>query len=195
MIPQTHKVLPPRLPAEDIYGVVVLTCACLSTVREVIARIVDDSDFDEFQSLTFGMTLVCGFATSYRRQSSLVLSATNGILFAESARKGLTLSALCAEAKVPLLFPTEEHYRIHGRQKVEEGGIAKHGAKLVMAVACADVPKFTIIIQWRIYGVRTDHGMCGRAYGANDDVDVAYARISVMGGEASTRTCTHPSQA
>ncbi|NUW69957.1 carboxyl transferase domain-containing protein [Vibrio coralliilyticus] len=184
VIPQTEKVLPPRLPAEDIYGIVNADLRLSFDVREVIARIVDDSDFDEFKAL-FGTTLVCGFA---RIEGKLIgIVANNGILFAESAQKGAHFIELCAKRKIPLLFLQNITGFMVGK-KVEEGGIAKHGAKLVMAVACADVPKFTIIIGGS-YGAG-NYGMCGRAYEPTMMWMWPNARISVMGGEQAAGVLT-----
>ncbi|WP_152431969.1 carboxyl transferase domain-containing protein [Vibrio aquimaris] len=178
------KVLPPRLPVEEIYGIVNSDLRLSFDVREVIARIVDDSDFDEFKAL-FGTTLVCGFARIEGRLIGIV--ANNGILFAESAQKGAHFIELCAKRKIPLLFLQNITGFMVGK-KVEEGGIAKHGAKLVMAVACADVPKFTIIIGGS-YGAG-NYGMCGRAYDPTLMWMWPNARISVMGGEQAAGVLT-----
>ncbi len=153
-------------------------------VREIIARIVDDSDFDEFKAL-YGRTLVCGFA---RIQGHLIgIVANNGILFSESAQKGAHFIELCAKRKTPLLFLQNITGFMVGK-KVEEEGIAKHGAKLVMAVACADVPKFTVIIGGS-YGAG-NYGMCGRAYDPTMMWMWPNARISVMGGEQAAGVLT-----
>lgn len=175
--PASRKVLEPRYNAEEIYGIVNADLRLSFDVREVIARIVDDSDFDEFKAL-YGQTLVCGFARLYGQQIGIV--ANNGILFSESAQKGAHFIELCAKRKVPLLFLQNITGFMVGK-KYEEGGIAKHGAKLVMAVACADVPKFTVIIGGS-YGAG-NYGMCGRAYDPTMMWMWPNARISVMGGE------------
>ncbi|MFW7523478.1 carboxyl transferase domain-containing protein [Vibrio ostreicida] len=179
-----EAVLEPRLPADELYGIVNSDLRLSFDVREVIARVVDDSDFDEFKAL-FGTTLVCGFA---RIEGKLIgIVANNGILFAESAQKGAHFIELCAKRKIPLLFLQNITGFMVGK-KVEEGGIAKHGAKLVMAVACADVPKFTIIIGGS-YGAG-NYGMCGRAYDPTLMWMWPNARISVMGGEQAAGVLT-----
>jgi 3-methylcrotonyl-CoA carboxylase beta subunit len=146
--------------------------------------LVDGSDFDEFKAL-YGSTLVCGFA---RLEGQLIgIVANNGILFSESAQKGAHFIELCAKRKIPLLFLQNITGFMVGK-KYEEGGIAKHGAKLVMAVACADVPKFTIIIGGS-YGAG-NYGMCGRAYDPTMMWMWPNARISVMGGEQAAGVLT-----
>lgn len=150
----------------------------------MIARLVDDSDFDEFKAL-YGSTLVCGFA---RIEGQLIgIVANNGILFSESAQKGAHFIELCAKRKVPLLFLQNITGFMVGKQ-YEEGGIAKHGAKLVMAVSCADVPKFTVIIGGS-YGAG-NYGMCGRAYDPTMMWMWPNARISVMGGIQAANVLT-----
>ncbi|MEZ8826054.1 carboxyl transferase domain-containing protein [Vibrio amylolyticus] len=172
-----ETVLPPRYDIGDLYGIVNANLRLIFDAREVIARIVDDSDFDEFKAL-YGTTLVCGFAHIYG--SSVGIVANNGILFSESAQKGAHFIQLCAKRKVPLLFLQNITGFMVGK-KVESEGIAKHGAKLVMAVACANVPKFTIITGGS-YGAG-NYGMCGRAYDPTMMWMWPNARISVMGGE------------
>ncbi|MGR5219273.1 carboxyl transferase domain-containing protein [Vibrio parahaemolyticus] len=162
-------------PAE-IYGVVNSDLRLSFDVREIIARIVDGSEFDEFKAL-YGITLVCGFARINGHLIGIV--ANNGILFSESAQKGAHFIELCAKRKIPLLFLQNITGFMVGKQ-YEEGGIAKHGAKLVMAVSCADIPKFTIIIGGS-YGAG-NYGMCGRAYDPTMMWMWPNARISVMGG-------------
>lgn len=175
---------PPRYDAEELYGIVNADLRLSFDVREVIARLVDDSDFDEFKAL-FGSTLVCGFA---RIDGNLVgIVANNGILFSESAQKGAHFIELCTTRKIPLLFLQNITGFMVGK-KYEEGGIAKHGAKLVMAVACANVPKFTIIIGGS-YGAG-NYGMCGRAYDPTMIWMWPNARISVMGGEQAAGVMT-----
>ncbi len=172
-----RNVLSPRYDAHDIYGIVNADLRHLFDVREVIARVVDDSDFDEFKAL-YGRTLVCGFANLYGHPIGIV--ANNGILFSESSQKGAHFIELCAKRKIPLLFLQNITGFMVGK-KYESEGIAKHGAKLVMAVACADVPKFTVIIGGS-YGAG-NYGMCGRAYDPTMIWMWPNARISVMGGE------------
>lgn len=176
--------LPPRYDASELYGIVNSDLRLSFDVREVIARIVDASEFDEFKAL-FGASLVCGFA---RIEGQLIgIVANNGILFSESAQKGAHFIELCAKRKVPLLFLQNITGFMVGK-KFEEGGIAKNGAKLVMAVACADVPKFTIVIGGS-YGAG-NYGMCGRAYDPTMMWMWPNARISVMGGEQAAGVLT-----
>ena len=142
-----------------------------------IARLVDDSEFDEFKAL-FGTTLVCGFA--HLHGYPIAILANNGILFAEAAQKGAHFIELACQRGIPLLFLQNITGFMVGK-KYEEGGIAKHGAKLVTAVACAKVPKFTVIIGGS-FGAG-NYGMCGRAYDPRFLWMWPNARISVMGGE------------
>ncbi len=146
-------------------------------VREVIARIVDGSELDEFKPL-YGQTLVTGFARLWGYPVGIV--ANNGILFSESALKGAHFIELCAQRGIPLMFLQNITGFMVGR-KYEAGGIAKDGAKMVTAVACAKVPKFTVIIGGS-FGAG-NYGMCGRAYGPRFLWMWPNARISVMGGE------------
>jgi 3-methylcrotonyl-CoA carboxylase beta subunit len=146
-------------------------------VREVIARIVDASAFDEFKQL-YGATLVCGFARLYGH--SIGILANNGILFSESALKGAHFIELCAQRGIPLIFLQNITGFMVGR-KYEAGGIAKDGAKMVTAVACARVPKLTLVIGGS-FGAG-NYGMCGRAFGPRFLWMWPNARISVMGGE------------
>ena len=146
-------------------------------MREVIARLVDGSVFDEFKQL-YGATLVCGFARLYGYPVGIV--ANNGILFSESALKGAHFIELCAQRGIPLIFLQNITGFMVGR-KYEAGGIAKDGAKMVTAVATARVPKLTLIIGGS-FGAG-NYGMCGRAYGPRFLWMWPNARISVMGGE------------
>jgi 3-methylcrotonyl-CoA carboxylase beta subunit len=146
-------------------------------VREVIARIVDGSEFDEFKA-RFGATLVCGFAHIEGMPVGII--ANNGVLFSESAQKGAHFIELCCQRKTPLIFLQNITGFMVGR-KYESEGIARHGAKMVTAVATASVPKFTIIIGGS-YGAG-NYGMCGRAYSPRFLWMWPNARISVMGGE------------
>jgi 3-methylcrotonyl-CoA carboxylase beta subunit len=145
-------------------------------VREVIARIVDGSEFDEFKAL-YGETLITGFAHLHGYPVGIV--ANNGILFSESALKGAHFIELCAQRKIPLIFLQNISGFMVG-QKYEAGGIARDGAKMVTAVACANVPKFTVIIGGS-FGAG-NYGMCGRAYSPRFMWMWPNARISVMGG-------------
>ncbi|NCF20430.1 MAG: methylcrotonoyl-CoA carboxylase, partial [Haliea sp.] len=167
----------PAYPVEDIYGVIPADSKQPYDVREVIARIVDGSEFDEFKAL-YGETLVCGFARIHGYPVGIV--ANNGILFGESAVKGAHFVELCAQRKIPLIFLQNITGFMVGKQ-YEAGGIARHGAKMVHAVACANVPKFTVIIGGS-FGAG-NYAMCGRAYEPRFMFMWPNARISVMGGE------------
>lgn len=167
----------PHYASEEIYGIIPQDSRQPYDVREVIARIVDGSAFNEFKAL-YGTTLVCGFAHLYGYPVGIV--ANNGILFAESAQKGAHFIELCAQRKIPLIFLQNITGFMVGAQ-YEAGGIAKHGAKMVTAVACAKVPKLTVLIGGS-FGAG-NYGMCGRAYDPNFLFMWPNARISVMGGE------------
>ena len=167
----------PLYPIEDIYGVIPKDTRHPYDVREVIARLVDGSDFDEFKAL-YGTTLVTGFARIHGYPIGIV--ANHGILFGESAQKGAHFVELCAQRKIPLLFLQNITGFMVGQQ-YEAGGIAKHGAKMVHAVACAEVPKLTVLIGGS-FGAG-NYGMCGRAYDPRFLFMWPNARISVMGGE------------
>jgi 3-methylcrotonyl-CoA carboxylase beta subunit len=171
------EVSAPSYGTEEIYGVIPKDARQPYDVREVIARVVDGSKFDEFKAL-YGTTLVCGFAHIYGYPVGIV--ANNGILFGESSQKGAHFVELCAQRKIPLIFLQNITGFMVGKQ-YEAEGIAKHGAKLVTAVACAQVPKFTILIGGS-YGAG-NYGMCGRAYDPRFLFMWPNARISVMGGE------------
>ncbi|NRH41334.1 carboxyl transferase domain-containing protein [Pseudomonas sp. MS15a(2019)] len=167
----------PLYPAEDLYGLVPADPKQPLEVREVIARLVDGSVFDEFKA-QFGTTLVCGFA--HLQGHPVAILGNNGILFAESAQKGAHFIELACQRRIPLLFLQNITGFMVGK-KYEEGGIAKHGAKLVTAVACARVPKFTVIIGGS-FGAG-NYGMCGRAYDPRFLWMWPNARIGVMGAE------------
>ncbi len=167
----------PLYDAREIYGIVGTDLKKPFDVREVIARIVDGSDFDEFKQF-YGPTLVCGFARIFGNPIGIV--ANNGILFSESAQKGAHFIELCCQRKIPLLFLQNITGFMVG-QKYEHEGIAKHGAKMVTAVSCAKVPKFTVLIGGS-YGAG-NYGMCGRAYDPTMMWMWPNSRISVMGGE------------
>ena len=171
------KPVAPKYAAEDIYGVISADIKKPYDVREVIARIVDGSEFDEFKA-RYGATLVTGFARIWGYPVGIV--ANNGILFSESAQKGAHFIELCAQRRVPLVFLQNVTGFMVG-QKYEAGGIARDGAKMVTAVSCAQVPKFTVIIGGS-YGAG-NYGMCGRAFGPRFLWMWPNARISVMGGE------------
>lgn len=167
----------PLYDSKELYGVVPQDLRKPYDVREVIARIVDASEFDEFKRL-YGETLVTGFARIHGYPVGIV--ANNGILFSESALKGAHFVELCAQRGIPLVFLQNISGFMVGR-KYEAGGIARDGAKLVTAVACANVPKFTVIIGGS-FGAG-NYGMCGRAYSPRFLFMWPNARISVMGGE------------
>ncbi len=167
----------PRYDPSELYGVVPVESRHPYDVREVIARIVDGSAFDEFKA-RYGATLVTGFASIYGYTVGII--ANNGILFSESAQKGAHFVELCCQRKIPLVFLQNITGFMVGR-RYENEGIAKHGAKLVTAVATAAVPKFTIIIGGS-FGAG-NYGMCGRAFSPRMLWMWPNARISVMGGE------------
>ena len=168
---------PPLYAAEGLYGVTPADTRKPFDVREVIARIVDGSELHEFKP-RFGATLVCGFAHIEGMPVGII--ANNGILFSESAQKGAHFIELCCQRQIPLVFLQNITGFMVGR-KVENEGIARHGAKMVTAVACAQVPKFTVIIGGS-FGAG-NYGMCGRAFNPRFLWMWPNARISVMGGE------------
>jgi len=167
----------PVYSADDLYGIVGEDLKKTFDVREVIARLVDGSRFDEFKA-KYGDTLVTGFAHLHGIPVGII--GNNGVLFAESAMKGTHFVELCCQRKIPLLFLQNITGFMVGKD-AEAGGIAKHGAKLVTAVACANVPKITLLIGGS-YGAG-NYGMCGRAYGPRFLYMWPNSRISVMGGE------------
>lgn len=167
----------PKLVAEELYGVIPVDTRKPFDVREIIARIVDGSEFDEFKS-RYGTTLICGFAHIEGMPVGII--ANNGILFSESALKATHFIELCCQRKIPLVFLQNITGFMVGR-KYENEGIARNGAKMVTAVATAQVPKFTIIIGGS-FGAG-NYGMCGRAYSPRFLWMWPNARISVMGGE------------
>ncbi|HEX5954003.1 MAG TPA: carboxyl transferase domain-containing protein [Rhodanobacteraceae bacterium] len=167
----------PAYPAEELYGVVPEDTRRPFDIREVIARIVDGSEFHEFKA-RYGKTLVTGFAHIHGYPIGIV--ANNGILFSESALKGTHFIELCNQRNVPLVFLQNITGFMVGK-KYEQAGIAKDGAKMVTAVACSHVPKFTVVIGGS-FGAG-NYAMCGRAYGARFLWMWPNARISVMGGE------------
>jgi 3-methylcrotonyl-CoA carboxylase beta subunit len=172
-----RPIVEPLLAADELEAVVPTDLKRQYDIREVIARLVDGSDFDEFKPL-YGTTLITGFAHLYGIPIGIV--ANNGILFSESALKGAHFIELCAQRRIPLLFLQNISGFMVGRQ-YEVGGIAKDGAKLVTAVACAKVPKITVIVGGS-FGAG-NYGMCGRAYSPRFLFTWPNARISVMGGE------------
>jgi 3-methylcrotonyl-CoA carboxylase beta subunit len=178
--PGPWETVPAEEPTADpaeLYGVVPADWRTPYDVHEVIARLVDGSRFAEFKAL-YGATLVTGFAHLYGHPVGIV--ASNGILFSESAVKGAHFIELCDQRAIPLVFLQNITGFMVGRQ-YEAGGIAKHGAKMVTAVACARVPKFTVVIGGS-FGAG-NYAMCGRAYSPRFLWMWPNARISVMGGE------------
>jgi 3-methylcrotonyl-CoA carboxylase beta subunit len=174
---EVQKPRDPQLDVEELYGLVPPDSRQPYEVREIIGRIVDGSEFDEFKA-RFGPTLVTGFAHLHGYPVGIVANA--GILFSESAQKGAHFIQLCAKRSIPLIFLQNITGFMVGR-KYEAGGIAKDGAKMVTAVACARVPKLTVIIGGS-FGAG-NYAMCGRAYGPRFLWTWPNARISVMGGE------------
>ena len=170
----------PKYIAAEVYGVVPTDTRKPYDVREIIARIVDGSEFDEFKA-RFGTTLVTGF--SHIEGMPVGIVANNGILFSESAQKGAHFIELCCQRKIPLIFLQNITGFMVGK-KYEAEGIARHGAKMVMAVATAQVPKFTVIIGGS-FGAG-NYGMCGRAYSPRFLWMWPNARICVMGGEQAS---------
>ncbi len=171
------KVNAPIHNEEDLYGIIPTDSRKSFDIREIINRITDSSKFEEFKAL-FGKTLVCGFAHIDGVPVGII--ANNGILFSESAQKGAHFIELCCQRKIPLIFLQDITGFIVGKS-YETNGIAKHGAKMVAAVACANVPKFTIIVGGS-FGAG-NYAMCGRAYNARFVWMWPNAKISVMGGQ------------
>ncbi|CAF1330209.1 unnamed protein product, partial [Didymodactylos carnosus] len=170
-------IIEPVYAADELYGIVGDNLKRTYDVREVIARIVDGSEFDEFKQL-YGETLVTGFARIMGYPVGII--GNNGVLFSESALKGTHFIELCCKLKIPLIFLQNITGFMVGRE-AESGGIAKNGAKMVTAVSCAQVPKITVIIGGS-YGAG-NYGMCGRSYSPRFLYMWPNARISVMGGE------------
>jgi len=185
------QVAPPReplYPAEEIYGILPRSFREAYDVREIIARLVDGSEFREFKA-RYGTTLVCGFARIGGYPVGIL--ANNGVLFSESALKGTHFIELCSQRGIPLLFLQNITGFMVGRQ-YEAGGIAKNGAKLVTAVATARVPKLTVIVGGS-FGAG-NYGMAGRAYSPRLLWMWPSARISVMGGEQAAAVMSEVGQ-
>jgi acetyl-CoA carboxylase carboxyltransferase component len=180
---------PPAADPGELYGLIPEDFRQLVDARELIARIVDGSRFHEFKQL-YGDTLVCGFARIDGYPVGIL--ANNGVLFAESSQKGAHFIELCCKRRIPLVFLQNITGFMVGKE-YEEGGIARDGAKLVMAVACADVPKFTVVTGGS-FGAG-NYAMCGRAYGPRQLWMWPNARISVMGGEQAATVLTMVGQA
>lgn len=183
------EVKDPLFDQEEIYGVVSKDSRKPFDIREVIARLVDESKFQEFKK-NFGDTLVCGFAQIHGHLIGIV--ANNGILFSESAQKGAHFIELCGQRKIPLVFLQNITGFMVGKE-YENQGIAKHGAKLVTAVSTVNVPKYTVIIGGS-YGAG-NYGMCGRAYSPRFLWMWPNAKISVMGGEQAANVLATVKQA
>jgi 3-methylcrotonyl-CoA carboxylase beta subunit len=185
--PRPWDVAPPRDPLTDVnelYGVVPADPRTPYDVREVISRITDGSELQEFKA-NYGPTLVTGFARIHGHPVGII--ANNGILFSESALKGAHFIELCDQRQIPLVFLQNITGFMVGRD-YEAGGIAKHGAKMVTAVSCARVPKFTVIIGGS-FGAG-NYAMCGRAYSPRFLWMWPNARISVMGGDQAASVLT-----
>ncbi|XP_050700035.1 methylcrotonoyl-CoA carboxylase beta chain, mitochondrial-like [Eriocheir sinensis] len=176
-LPPQAEVREPLHDPRDLYGIVGDNLKRTYDVREVVARILDGSEFDEFKA-RFGETLVCGFGRLFGYPVGVI--GNNGVLFSEAAQKGTHFIQLCCQRSIPLVFLQNITGFMVGRE-AEAGGIAKNGAKMVMAVSCANVPKLTVIIGGS-YGAG-NYGMCGRAYGPRFLYMWPNSRISVMGGE------------
>jgi 3-methylcrotonyl-CoA carboxylase beta subunit len=177
-------VLPPREPAyaaEELLGIINADPRKPYDVHEIIARLVDGSEFEAFKAL-YATTLVCGFAHLHGYPVGII--ANNGVLFSESALKGTHFIELCCQRQIPLIFLQNITGFMVGK-KSENDGIAKHGAQMVMAAACANVPKFTVMIGGS-YGAG-NYAMCGRAYQPRFLFTWPNAKISVMGGEQAAR--------
>ncbi|MDF2180878.1 carboxyl transferase domain-containing protein [Neptuniibacter sp. CAU 1671] len=176
-VPPLHDTHPPRYAISELYSLIPRDMRQPVDMRSLIARLVDDSEFDEFKRL-FGRTLITGFASLYGQPVGII--ANNGILFSDSAQKGCQFVQLCCQRQIPLLFIQNITGFMVGR-KYEQEGIAKHGAKMVTAVACAEVPKLTLIVGGS-YGAG-NYAMCGRAYDPDFLFTWPSARIAVMGGQ------------
>lgn len=176
-LPPTLAVEDPLYPVEQLYGIVGTNLKKAFDVRQVIARVVDGSRFQEFKEL-YGTSLVTGFAHLYGQTVGIV--ANNGVLFSEAALKGAHFVELCSQRGIPLIFLQNITGFMVG-SSAEAGGIAKNGAKMVNAVACAKVPKLTLLLGGS-FGAG-NYGMCGRAYSPNFLFAWPNSRISVMGGE------------
>ena len=172
------------MPTEELYGIIPSDPRRQFDVREVIARIVDGSDFDEFKAL-YGPTIVTGFAQIWGQRVGII--ANNGVIFPESALKATHFIELCAQRATPLIFLQNTTGFMVGK-KYEAQGVAKEGAKMVTAVATAAAPKFTVVIGGS-YGAG-NYAMCGRAYSPRFLWMWPNARISVMGGEQAANVLT-----
>jgi 3-methylcrotonyl-CoA carboxylase beta subunit len=172
---------PPACDPDELLGIIPASLSQPWDVHELIARLVDESDFDEFKA-AYGPTLVCGFARVCGHEVGII--ANNGVLFSESALKATHFIELCARERTPLVFLQNVAGFMVGK-RAEAGGIAKDGAKMVAAVACAEVPKFTIVTGGS-FGAG-NYAMCGRAFSPRFLFQWPNARTSVMGGEQAAR--------
>lgn len=178
------KYNPPKYNPKQLYGLIPKDLKQSFDVKEVIARIIDNSDFHEYKAL-YGKTLICGFASIYGIKIGIL--GNNGVLFSESALKGANFIEICCQRQIPLVFLQNITGFMVGSQ-YEAEGIAKHGAKMVNAVSCAEVPKLTVIIGGS-FGAG-NYGMCGRSYDPNFLWLWPNARISVMGGDQAASVMT-----
>ncbi|MEQ1823425.1 MAG: carboxyl transferase domain-containing protein [Fimbriimonadaceae bacterium] len=178
--PVGEPAIDPAYPVEDLYSLVPTDSKTPMNMREVLARIIDGSEVQEFKK-NFGTTLICGFARFYGQLAGVL--ANDGILFSESAQKGAHFIELCCQRGIPIVFVQNISGFMVGK-KYENEGIAKHGAKLVTAVSTANVPKFTVVVGGS-YGAG-NYGMCGRAYQPRQMWMWPNAKISVMGGEQAS---------
>lgn len=176
---------PPKFRADQLLGVVPVDKRQCFDIREIIARIVDDSVFDEFKPL-FGKTLVCAFASI--KNTPVAFIANNGILFSDSALKAAHFIQLCCQRNIAIIFLHNINGFMVGKH-AESSGIAKHGAKMVAAVACANIPKISIVIGGS-FGAG-NYAMCGRAYAPDFLFSWPSARVSVMGGEQASAVLSH----
>ena len=181
-MPDRQSVEEPAYDPAELMGIVPADPRIPYDIREVIARLVDGSRFDEFKA-RFGETLVCGFAHVYGIPVGII--ANNGVLFSESAQKGAHFVELCSQRRIPLVFLQNITGFMVGKQ-AEEGGIARHGAKMVTAVSTTSVPKVTMIVG-ASYGAG-NYGMAGRAYGPRFLWTWPNSRIAVMGGAQAAGT-------
>ena len=171
----------PLYPMDDLLGIIPASNKHTFDIREVIARLIDGSHFNEFKAL-FGITTVCGFAKIEGHPVGII--ANNGILFSESAQKAAHFIQLCEKRHIPLLFLQNISGFMVGKD-YEQNGIAKHGAKLVNAVACAKVPKLTVVVGGS-FGAG-NYAMCGRAYDPLFMWMWPNAKVGVMGGEQAAK--------
>lgn len=174
------EIKPPKFKADELLGLIPVDKRQCFDIREIIIRVTDDSNFEEFKPL-FGKTLVCGFAQIKNRPVAFI--ANNGILFSDCALKATHFIQLCCQRNIPIVFLHNICGFMVGKQ-AESSGIAKHGAKMVAAVACANIPKISIVVGGS-FGAG-NYAMCGRAYAPDFLFSWPSARVSVMGGEQAS---------